>query len=98
MTHKTVTVSISREPDPGNAINMGRVGLRERLLTWLFGPMRDVTVLVPGREVRDVTLRRVDEASCCGAECSDKELMALADAVKRHPAGSKLQRTGGEAA
>ena len=86
MTHKTVTVSLSREPDPGKAVNIGRVGLRERLLTWLFGPMRDVTV------------RKVDEASWCGAECSDEELMALADAVQRHPAGSKLNRAGGDAA
>ena len=98
MTHKTVTVSLSREPDPGKAINTGRVGLRERLLTWLFGTMREVTVLVPGRSVLDVTLCKVDEASCCGAECSDEELMALADAVQRHPAGSKLNRAGGDAA
>lgn len=98
MAHKTVTVSLSRDPNSGKAINIGRVGLRERLLTWLFGPMRDVTVLVPGREVRDVTLRKVDEASWRGAECSDEELMALADAVQRHPAGSKLNRAGGDAA
>lgn len=98
MTHKTVTVGLSREPDLDKAINIGRVGLRERLLTWLFGPMRDVTVLVPGRAVRDVTLRRVDEASCCGAECSDEDLAALAEAIKRHPAGRKLHREGGDAA
>lgn len=98
MTHKTVTVSLSREPDPGKAINIGRVGLRECLLTWLFGTMRYVTVLVPGRSVRDVTLRKADDASCCGAECADEELMALADAVKRHPAGSKLRRVGGDGA
>lgn len=38
MAHKTVTVSLSRDPNSGKAINIGRVGLRERLLTWLFGP------------------------------------------------------------
>ena len=59
MAHKTVTVGLSREPDLDKAINIGRVGLRERLLTWLFGPMRDVT------------LRRVDDPACGDAECSD---------------------------
>ena len=71
MAHKTVTVGLSREPDLDKAINIGRVGLRERLLTWLFGPMRDMPVLVPGRAVRDVTLRRVDDPACGDAECSD---------------------------
>ena len=33
MAHKTVTVGLSREPDLDKAINIGRVGLRERLLT-----------------------------------------------------------------
>lgn len=60
MTHKTVTVSLSREPDQGKAINIGRVGLRERLLTWLFGPMRgrDRTGPRPGRTGRDAAQGR----------------------------------------
>lgn len=63
-----MTLSLSRELDTGKAINIGRAGLRERVSTWLFGPIRDVTALARGREVRDETPRRGDEVSFCGAE------------------------------
>ncbi|MCD4557005.1 hypothetical protein [Schaalia sp. lx-100] len=92
MTGRHVRVGIAEAPNPAADVNLARVNIRERIMRWLFGPMNELTVIVPGRRVHDVTLSRrsakpaVDEA-------------ALNASIERHPAGSKLTHdNGGDAA
>ncbi|MBG9319216.1 hypothetical protein I4J37_05420 [Corynebacterium belfantii] len=54
--------------------------------------MNELTVIVPGHRVHDVSLTRRP------TDLPDEETAALEAAVQRHPAGSKLHRVGGDAA
>lgn len=92
MSGRHIRVGIAEAPDPAADVNLARVNIRERILRWLFGPINELMLIVPGRWVHDVTLTRrstkpeVDEA-------------ALNASIERHPAGSKLTRdNGGDAA
>lgn len=100
MTGRHVKVGISPAPNPNADVNLAQMSLRERLMRWLFGPMQDVTLIVPGHKVDDVTVTttRQHAQEEAEAELSDDDLMALADAITRHPAGSKLNHSGGDAA
>lgn len=95
MSGRHIRVGVRPTPDPTADVNLARVGLRERIMRWLLGPVQEMTLIVPGRKVSDVIVSKVHAEN---DDLSDEELMALADAVKRHPAGSKLSRAGGDAA
>lgn len=92
MTGRHVRVGINEAPDPAADINLAQMGIRERIMRWLFGPMNELTVIVLGHRVHDVSLTRRP------TDLPDEETAALEAAVQRHPAGSKLHRVGGDAA
>ena len=78
MTARHLRIGIGREPHPDATVNVARRSIRERILNFLFGPLREVTLVVPGRRVEDITIIRRNDSD---------DLMALADAIRNHPAG-----------
>ena len=55
MKHK-LKISVSREPQTEGIISCRNVSIRERILRFLFGDKRRVTVLIPGDNVREITI------------------------------------------
>lgn len=55
MKHK-VKISVSDTPETGGVITCRNVGIRERILRFLFGDKRKVTVLVPGDTIGEIAI------------------------------------------
>ncbi|WP_315512096.1 hypothetical protein [Rothia aeria] len=88
MTNHRLKLHIDRNiPEDPGIVATQTITLRERLMRLLLGRRRQITLVVPGDTVSQIDITE-----------SDDDLMALADAVKRHPAGRKLHRAGGDAA
>lgn len=80
MTNHRLKLHIARKiPDDPGIVATQTITLRERLLQLLLGRRRQITLVVPGDSVSQIDITE-----------SDTDVMALADAIKRHPAGSKL--------
>ena len=52
----TLRISVSRRPQTGGVISIRNVSVRERLLRFLFGEKRKLTILVPGDTVNDIEI------------------------------------------
>lgn len=59
MKHK-VKISVSNKPQTGGLITCRNVTIRERILRFLIGDKKKVTVLIPGDSVKEIDI--------CGAE------------------------------
>ena len=55
MKHK-LKISVSKEPQSGGIVTCRTVSIRERLLRFLFGDKRKVTVLVPGDSISEIAI------------------------------------------
>ena len=55
MKHK-LKISVSKEPQTGGVVTYRSVSIRDRLLRFLFGDERRVTVLVPGDSVSEIAI------------------------------------------
>ncbi len=55
-----LTISVSKDPRRGGIVECRNVSVREKLLTFLFGPLRKVTILVPGNTVSTVTISEAE--------------------------------------
>ncbi len=55
MKHK-LKISVSKEPQTGGIITCRNVSIRDRVLRFLFGDKRRVTVLVPGDSVSEIAI------------------------------------------
>ena len=55
MKHK-VKINVSNKPKTGGLITCRDVTVRERLLHFLFGSKRKVTVLIPGDSVGEIAI------------------------------------------
>ena len=55
MKHK-VKVSVSKDPQTGGIVTCRNLTVRERLLRFLFGDKRRVTVLIPGDSVGEIAI------------------------------------------
>ena len=55
MKHK-LKISVSKEPQTGGVVTCRSVSIRDRLLRFLFGDERRVTVLVPGDSVSEIAI------------------------------------------
>lgn len=93
MSSRHIRLSITPEPDPGADVNLAKMRLRERLMRFLFGPMRELTLIVPGHQVSGVTITRGQVDS---SDLNDEELDALAASMARHPAGKRRGLKRGE--
>lgn len=57
MKHK-LKISVSKTPKEGVA-SCKKVKVREKLMTKLFGPIRTITILVPGDTVKGISIEEV---------------------------------------
>ena len=55
MRHK-LRISVSREPQTGGILSCRNISVRERLLRFLFGDKRRVTVLIPGDSIGEIAI------------------------------------------
>ena len=55
MKHK-LKISVSKEPQTGGVVTCRSVSIRDRILRFLFGDERRVTVLVPGDSVSEIAI------------------------------------------
>ncbi|MBM7051021.1 hypothetical protein [Rothia sp. ZJ1223] len=65
-----IRVSTNHSSVRGKVLRAKRLGIRERVLRFLFGDVRELMLLTPGDAVKDITVTTVDE-----------DLTALAKAV-----------------
>ena len=68
MKHK-VKVSVSKDPQTGGIVTCRNLSVRERLLRFLFGDKRRVTVLIPGDSVGEIAICETEK----GGEADGKE-------------------------
>jgi hypothetical protein len=55
-THR-IKIGVSNKSSRNNIVRCRRVTLRERILRWIFGDLRRVTIIVPSDNVRDITIQ-----------------------------------------
>lgn len=72
MKHK-VKISVSNKPKQGDLITCRSLTVRDRLLRFLVGEKRKVTVLVPGDSVGEIDICEEggDEDAECGRETDE---------------------------
>lgn len=105
MTGRHVRVGITPVPDPDADVSLAQLSLRERLVRWLFGPLTEMTLIVPGQKVEDVTVTTSTTGTTARAPrpCRHRPAwgtgrLGLVEAMRRHPAGKAMRCEGGEAA
>lgn len=52
----TIRISVSREPPDGGIVSCRHVTVREKLMRFLLGEQRRVTIIVPGDSVRALSI------------------------------------------
>ena len=57
----SLKISVSRDPPDMTLMRCRRVTVRERVLRWLFGAKRSLTVIVPGDTVEKVSIEELPE-------------------------------------
>lgn len=60
MKHK-LKISVSKQPQTGGIVACRNLTVRERLLRFLFGDKRRVTVLIPGDSVGEIAICETKE-------------------------------------
>lgn len=56
-----MSISVSKQPDKKATLNAKPLTIRERFMRILFGPIRQVLVLVPGDQIGEITIIRKGE-------------------------------------
>ena len=71
MKHK-LKISVSKTPKEG-VVSCKKVKVREKLMTKLFGPIRTITILVPGETVNEIAIeeKKEDEPNGRGKQTRD---------------------------
>ena len=57
----TLKISVSRKPPDGGIVSCRRFDVREKLLSFLFGEKRRLTVIVPGDSVEELSINEISE-------------------------------------
>lgn len=57
----SLKICVSKKPKPNSLLYCKKVTIRERFLRYLFGEQRKVTIIVPGNDVSDISIRPVEE-------------------------------------
>ncbi len=63
MKHK-LKISVSQEPQTGGIVTCRNVTVREKLLRFIFGENRRVTVLIPGDSVGEIAICDTGKGGC----------------------------------
>ncbi len=58
----TLRISVSKESVDGGIVRCRNVSVRERLVRFLLGEKRSLTIIVPGVSVRELAVSEVMEA------------------------------------
>ncbi len=56
-----MSISVSKQPNKKAALNAKPLTIRERFMRLLFGPIRQILVLVPGDQIGEITIIRKGE-------------------------------------
>ena len=56
-----MTINISKQPDRKAALIARPLGIRERIFRLLFGPIKEVIVLVPGSQIKEIEITKKKE-------------------------------------
>ena len=59
----TLKISVSKKPVSDAIVTCKQVSIRERMLRFLLGDMRSMTVIVPGDSVEEVAIKEVKEGA-----------------------------------
>ncbi len=62
MVQQNLRICVTRQHDPGGVVAIRCVSIRERLLRFLLGEKRKLTILVPGDTVSGIEINNVKEA------------------------------------
>lgn len=62
-------ISVSKQPKAAGIIACRTIGVRERLLRFLFGEKHKITILVPGDTVEEIAICEVKEGRCDHEPC-----------------------------
>ncbi len=57
----TLKISVAKEPASGGIVSCRNVSMRERLVRFLLGEKRRLTIIVPGDSVRELAVSEVME-------------------------------------
>lgn len=95
MAGRHIKVGVSGAPDPKADVSLSKVRVRERFMRWLFGPLQELTLIVPGRKIEDVTVTQHASASNDSQVKAEAETEELMQSMRRHPAGRKLRAVNG---
>ena len=57
----TLKISVAKEPASGGIVSCRNVSMRERLVRFLLGEKRRLTIIVPGGSVRELAVSEVME-------------------------------------
>ena len=57
----TLRISVAKEPVSGGIVSCRNVSMRERLVRFLLGEKRRLTIIVPGDSVRELAISEVME-------------------------------------
>ena len=57
----TLTISVARKPKDGGIAAVRSLTVRERMLRFLLGDKRHVTVIMPGDSVEELAIREMKE-------------------------------------
>ena len=68
MSHK-LKISVSKEMKDG-IVSTKKISIREKILRKLFGPLKKLTILVPGDSVDEVTIIETKESGCINGYCN----------------------------
>ena len=53
---QNLKISVSKEPRTDGILSCRNIGVRERILRFLFGEKQKITILVPGDSVEEVAI------------------------------------------
>ncbi|GAB6172938.1 hypothetical protein JCM15765_24160 [Paradesulfitobacterium aromaticivorans] len=53
---QTLKISVSREPPGGGIVGCRHIAIRERLVRFLLGDQRRLTIIVPGDSVKKLSI------------------------------------------
>ena len=57
----TLRISVSKEPVSGGIVSCRHISVRERIVRFLLGEKRKLTIIVPGDSVRELAVSEIME-------------------------------------
>ena len=58
---RKLKIGVVKQPSGDSVYSMRNMTFREKIMRWFFGDLRRVVVIVPGSDIRDITIQEVAE-------------------------------------